>query len=109
MQKNIKRPTCLKIKSLQEETKSFIQKELTELEFKDRCDFTLEAMYYNVKACTNPMANSVGTDFDGYARITLLYKDECYYKVQQDYKGTEWQNSMKAILKHIKDDVLKAQ
>jgi hypothetical protein len=71
----------------------------------DSCDFTLKAYYYNVKKCDNPVANSVGSDFDGYVNLQIFYKGNCYYKIQQDYKGESWEDSYDVISKKLKKTI----
>jgi len=62
-------------------------------------------MHYHVKACKNPVANSVGADFDGYVKLQIFHKGSCYYRVQQDFKSAPWQEQMQHILEQLKKDL----
>ncbi|MBD3825075.1 MAG: hypothetical protein IE916_11295 [Epsilonproteobacteria bacterium] len=98
-------PSCLKISALQADVKEELLKHFPPKLIQEECDYTLEAYHHSVKACSNPTAASLGADFDGYSRLTLNYKGECYYKIQQDYKSAPWQESMKRIVKQLKKDI----
>jgi hypothetical protein len=62
-------------------------------------------MHYHVDACKNPVANSVGSDFDGYVKLQIFHKGSCYYRVQQDFKHASWQEQMKHVLNQLKADL----
>ncbi len=97
--------TCLKLESLDDEVSKIMQTQFSEIEQSKTCMFTLQGMRHHVDACQNPVANSVGSDFDGYVKLQLFYKGTCYYRVQTDYKGRGWQPHMEEITETLKNDL----
>jgi len=97
--------TCLKLESLDEEVSKIMQTQFSKIAQRETCMFTLQGMRHHVDACQNPVANSVGSDFDGYVKLQLFYKGACYYRVQTDYKGISWQTHMEEISEQLKEDL----
>jgi hypothetical protein len=45
------------------------------------------SVYIHCAKCTNAQSKSLGSDFDGYIRITLSKSDRTLARAQMDYKG----------------------
>jgi hypothetical protein len=96
---------CLRIENHDENVTALLQEEFLHVKTSPECPFTLVGMHYHVKACKNPVANSLGADFDGYVRLQLFHEDACYYRIQQDFKNAPWQQKMRHIAKAFKNDL----
>ncbi len=96
---------CFKLESLDGEVSQIMQTQFSQIDQRETCAFTLQGMRHHVDACQNPVANSVGSDFDGYVKLQVFYKGKCYYRVQTDYKGRGWQQHMEGISEQLKSDL----
>ncbi len=96
---------CLNIESLDSDVNMLLKETLSYLTISDECPFTLQGMHHHVKACKNPVANSVGADFDGYVKLQVLHDGTCYYRIQQDFKSAPWQERMRYIAKRLQKDL----
>ena len=82
-----------------------MQKYFGKIDHSQECLFTLQGTRHHVDACQNPVANSVGSDFDGYVKLQLFYKGHCYYRIQTDYKGRGWLAHFEKISARFKKDL----
>ncbi len=96
---------CLNIESLDSDVDALLKKTLSPLTISDECPFTLQGMHHHVKACKNPVANSVGADFDGYVKLQVFHNETCYYRIQQDFKSAPWQERMRHIAARLQKDL----
>ena len=96
---------CLKFESLDDEVSEMMQTAFSEVPHTKNCPFILQGMHHHVDACQNPVANSVGSDFDGYVKLQIFYKGTCYYRIQTDYKGRGWQPHLEEISERLKDEL----
>ena len=53
------------------------------------CKYRVQLLKYHIGDCNNPIVKSVGSDFNGYIRVTISNGLNCYYKVQSDFKDDE--------------------
>jgi len=97
--------TCLKLESLEDEVSQIMRLHFGKIAQSENCVFTLQGMRHHVDACQNPVANSVGSDFDGYVKLQIFHNGTCYYRVQADYKGRGWQSHMEEISEQLKEDL----
>lgn len=96
---------CLKVESIDSEVDTFLKQNIVTIPLTSECPFTLVGMHYHVKACKNPVANSRGADFDGYVKLQVFHNGACYYRVQQDFKSSPWQEQMSHIIKRLQKDL----
>ncbi len=73
----------------------------------EQCAYTFRLLHHEVKACTDPKAKAVGSDFDGYVKLQVFYGGVCYYRVQTDYKSGSWRSTLPELVKRMKIEVLK--
>ena len=97
--------SCFKLESLDNEVSKIMESYFAGMDHSETCAFTLQGMRHHVDACQNPVANSVGSDFDGYVKLQVFYKGSCYYRIQTDYKGKGWQHHLNSISEELKDEL----
>ena len=71
------------------------------------CAYTFRLVHHEVKACTDPKAKAVGSDFDGYVKLQVFYDGVCYYRAQTDYKSGGWQSAVPELMKRMQKELLK--
>jgi len=96
---------CLNIQSLDSSVDTLLKESLLHVDISNECPFTLQGIHYKVDACKNPVANSVGADFDGYVKLQVFHNGTCYYRIQQDFKSSPWQERMRHIVKRLQKDL----
>ncbi len=71
--------------------------------FKDskNCKYRVQLLKYHIGDCNNPIVKSVGSDFNGYVRVTISKGMNCYYKIQSDFKDDE-DGAFQRVLDKIK-------
>lgn len=97
--------TCLRIESADEKIEALLSRRFSHLPDTASCPFTLQGMRHHVDACKNPVANSVGADFDGYVKLQLFHKGECYYRIQTDFKGDGWESHLDEIASRLGEEL----
>ncbi|MEA1916486.1 MAG: hypothetical protein U9N42_03035 [Campylobacterota bacterium] len=97
--------TCIKIESLDSELEAKLKDSFREFNISKECKFKLKAHYHNVSSCKNPVANSLGADFDGYLNMQILNSKGCYFRVQQDYKGHSWRANYDDVVSRLKKEL----
>ena len=70
------------------------------------CPYTLQVSHYEVKACSNPKANALGSDFDGYVKLQVFHEGHCYYRAQLDYKSGDWHDALPRLSEHLKRELI---
>lgn len=58
-------------------------------------------VYIHSAHCTNPQSRSLGSDFDGYIRITLKDENRTIARAQMDYKGEPTDQSIRQVYDHL--------
>ncbi len=96
---------CLRIDSMQDDVNALLRPLFDDMNVTASCAFVLQGIHYEVKACNNPVAHSVGADFDGYVRVEVFHEGECYYRAQQDFKSAPWQQKMQELVQRLKTDL----
>jgi hypothetical protein len=97
--------TCLRIESGDEKIKTLLSSRFSHLPDAASCPFTLQGMRHHVDACKNPVANSIGADFDGYVKLQLFHRGECYYRIQTDFKGSGWESHFDEIADRLEEEL----
>ena len=70
------------------------------------CEYRVQLLKYHIGDCNNPIVKSVGSDFNGYIRVTISKGMNCYYKVQSDFKDDE-NGAFERVLEKIEDNFKK--
>lgn len=70
------------------------------------CPYLLQVSHYEVKACNNPKANALGSDFDGYVKLQVFHRGSCYYRAQLDYKSGDWHDALPRLMEHLEVELL---
>jgi len=86
-------PTALHIEDLSGTLKSDFKNDSNAL-------FHLE-VYTHSAHCTNPQSRSLGTDFDGYIRITIKEQNTTIARAQMDYKGEPNAQKIQYVYDHL--------
>jgi hypothetical protein len=97
--------TCLRIESNDEKIASLLSNRFAHLPETESCPFVLQGMRHHVAACKNPVANSIGADFDGYVKLQLFHHGECYYRIQTDFKGDGWESHFEEIADRLEEEL----
>ncbi len=66
------------------------------------CPFTLHANSHYVASCAAAKAKALGSDFDGYLRLSLYEKDRLLYRNQMDFKGALRQEIAKKLFDRMR-------
>jgi len=86
-------PSALHIEDLSDTLKS---------DFKNDSNALLRLEVYTHGAhCTNAQSRSVGTDFDGYIRITIKERNTTIARAQMDYKGEPDAQKIQYVYDHL--------
>ncbi len=105
--KFLNEPNSSNIKCLNYLVFNDIDKKLLEDNFglKDdnSCSYGVVLTKYRLASCQNPMAKSLGSDFNGYIRIEVKKGLKSYYKVQSNYKNDQ-NTAYERVLNKIKID-----
>ncbi|GEM_PF-1103857 len=96
---------CLRIDSTQDDVNTLLHPLFEDMNISSSCMFVLKGIHYEVKACSNPVAHSVGADFDGYVRVEVFHEGACYYRAQQDFKSAPWQQKMRELVQRLQTDL----
>ncbi len=72
----------------------------------DQCPYLFTLQHIDNVTCNNPAVKSVGSDFDGYVRITVFEKEGCYWRAQQDFKAEPWERTLSHLLTRMRQDLL---
>ncbi|MDD5159124.1 MAG: hypothetical protein PHI47_03665 [Sulfuricurvum sp.] len=70
--------------------------------FKDdpKGKYTAE-VYIHSAHCTNAQSKSLGSDFDGYIRITIKDQNTTVARAQMDYKGSPDSDKIQQVYDHL--------
>jgi hypothetical protein len=70
--------------------------------FKNNPDakYTIE-VYTHCAHCTNPQSKSLGSDFDGYIRISINDQNTTVARAQMDYKGEPDGEKIQQVYDHL--------
>jgi hypothetical protein len=60
-------------------------------------------VYIHRAACSSPSAKALGSDFDGYVRITIFEESKTIARAQMDYKGEPTAD----MTQHLYDTLIK--
>jgi len=58
-------------------------------------------VYIHSAHCTNAQSRSLGSDFDGYIRITLIENNATIARAQMDYKGEPDSDKIQQVYDHL--------
>lgn len=58
-------------------------------------------VYTHCAHCTNAQSRSLGTDFDGYIRITIKEQNTTIARAQMDYKGEPDSQKVQYVYDHL--------
>jgi len=58
-------------------------------------------LYIHCSKCDNAQSKSLGTDFDGYIRITISDKNHSIARAQMDYKGEATRDDVEQVYEHL--------
>ncbi len=97
--------SCLRIDRTHDDLYRLLHTLFSDVNISDSCLFTLQGIHYEVNACRNPIANALGSDFDGYVRLEVFRNKRCYYRIQQDFKQASWQQKMHELAERLKTDL----
>lgn len=59
------------------------------------------SLYIHCAKCTNAQSKSLGSDFDGYIRLTLSEHNRTLARAQMDYKGEATPEEVKHVYDHL--------
>lgn len=59
------------------------------------------AVYIHRAKCTNAQSKSLGSDFDGYIRLTLSDHNRTIARAQMDYKGEVTNDEVQQVYDHL--------
>ena len=59
------------------------------------------SVYIHCAKCTNAQSKSLGSDFDGYIRITLSEDNLTIARAQMDYKGEATSDEVQQVYDHL--------
>jgi hypothetical protein len=59
------------------------------------------SVYIHCTKCTNAQSKSLGTDFDGYIRLTISDGNCTLARAQMDYKGEATPNEVAQVFEHL--------
>jgi hypothetical protein len=86
-------PSTLHIKDLSSTLKSDFKND-------SNAPIRLEVYTHSVQ-CTNAQSRSLGTDFDGYIRITIKEQNTTIARAQMDYKGEPDAQKVQYVYDHL--------
>jgi len=86
-------PSALHIKDLSSTLKSDFKND-------SNAPIRLEVYTHSVQ-CTNAKSRSLGTDFDGYIRITIKEQNTTIARAQMDYKGEPDAQKVQYVYDHL--------
>ena len=79
-------------------------KEAIKAKITDDCPYRIEGEIYRTAKCNSIEAKSIGTDFNGYVRLNILYGNKCIYKIQSDFKNDE-DGAISRVLETLKKEL----
>ncbi len=62
-------------------------------------------VYTHSAHCTNAQSRSLGSDFDGYIRITIKENNTTIARAQMDYKGSPEREKIQQVYDHLMDEL----
>jgi len=62
-------------------------------------------IYTHSAHCTNAQSRSLGTDFDGYIRITIKEQNTTIARAQMDYKGEPDAQTIQVVYDHLIEEL----
>ena len=75
-------------------------------DFKSDSNTPLRLEVYTHSAhCTNAQSRSLGTDFDGYIRITIKEQNTTIARAQMDYKGEPDAQKIQYVYDHLIEEL----
>ena len=75
-------------------------------DFKTDSNAPLRLEVYTHRAhCTNAQSRSLGTDFDGYIRITIKEQNTTIARAQMDYKGEPDAQKIQYVYDHLIEEL----
>jgi hypothetical protein len=72
----------------------------------DTCGYMFQVVRHEVKACSDPKAKAIGSDFDGYVKFQVFRDGVCYYRVQMDYKSGGWRSTLPELAQQLEEELL---
>ncbi len=71
----------------------------------ENCPYILRTYFLELSKCNSPTGKSIGADFDGYFRFTVLKDNDLIYRCQADYKGEFGEHLIDNLVKRMKKDL----
>jgi len=96
--------SCIKIDMDNDIILSHNVKEAIKAKITDDCPYRIEGEIYRTAKCNSIEAKSIGTDFNGYVRLNILYGNKCIYKIQSDFKNDE-DGAISRVLETLKKEL----
>ena len=73
----------------------------------EMCAYEIRFSHYEVQSCSNPSAKAMGSDSDGYARAVVFHEGSCYYRVQANTKGGEWEALVPDLAERLEKELMR--
>ncbi len=67
------------------------------------CPLVLQATAHYVTSCKSAQAKALGSDFDGFLRLSVRREGRSIYRVQQDFKGCLNANVVNNLVQRMKE------
>lgn len=101
-----KKVDCLKIESKNDIAAYIVKKDSFIKNFvKEECPVTLKITSHFVTSCTSAQAKALGSDFDGFLRLSLFRDGRLFYRNQRDFKGCLNQKVVKSLVDRMRERV----
>lgn len=75
------------------------------IKIEEDCPYSIDVTSRFLSQCSNPVAHSIGADFDGFLRFDLKKNGKTVYRVQMDWKGELNDERIKDLIKKMKEDL----
>ena len=97
---------CLQISSLNDIARYILLKHpfFKKLQKRD-CPWRVEIDAHFISSCTSAKARALGSDFDGFLRLSLFKGEVRFYRAQIDFKGCLNQKVINHLLKQMQKEL----
>ena len=98
--------SCLNYDTFMESQDKKAIEEKLGLKESNSCNFSLKLTKYYVGKCNNPDVKSRGVGSNGYIRMEILEKGQCYFRAQNEFDSDE-KGAFMRVLERIKQSIVK--